>query len=473
MISEYQITNFKSFAGPATIPVKPITLIFGPNSSGKSSLLQSVLMLKQTLDDRAGEETPLLPKGSLADLGNFREFVYRHDVAKNFFFKMAIPIRDRYEISEKDEILNSLISFKTMGLGITFSQHDNDLAVTEIGLFVGDNSDPIFTYELGQPDKEADKEGTIRFARSYHHVAKLKNFNDGHEYWQKYQRLFETPANKDHFKLNNYLTESVYDDASEEFMSLRESRSISHQILFYASRLFKESLRNLVYVGPLRRFPERYYTFTGNKTRYVGKSGEFVADILISDPKILDSINEQFEHLCLGYELRVPNLTDQTSEIHNLLTLRLKERASGTHVGFTDVGFGISQLLPIVVQSMVSENQTLLIEQPELHLHPALQAEMGDMFLRSALGENHNTFVIETHSEHLILRLLRRVRETEEGELPEGIPSITPDDLSVLYVEPDEHGGSSEVIHIPVTKDGEFERPWPRGFFHERAKELF
>ena len=112
-----------------------------------------------------------------------------------------------------------------------------------------------------------------------------------------------------------------------------------------------------------------------------------------------------------------------------------------------------------------------MIEQPELHLHPALQTELVDLFIKSALGKQENTFLIETHSEHLILRLLRRIRENAEGNLPEDIPKITPDDLAVVYVDQGEHG--AEVTHIPVNEEGEFDRPWPKGFFAERAKELF
>ena len=81
------------------------------------------------------------------------------------------------------------------------------------------------------------------------------------------------------------------------------------------------------------------------------------------------------------------------------------------------------------------------------------------------------TFLIETHSEHLILRILRRIRETTDGELPADAMPITPEHLAVLYVQPGKEG--SEVINIPVNEDGEFDRPWPQGFFAERAKELF
>ena len=171
------------------------------------------------------------------------------------------------------------------------------------------------------------------------------------------------------------------------------------------------------------------------------------------------------------YELRVTRLSSEGIEIGEVFILHLKNKITGVTSSLRDVGFGFSQVLPVIIQSILSKEKTLLIEQPELHLHPALQAELGDLFINSALSEQKNRFLIETHSEHLILRLLRRIRETEDGELPEGIIPITPDDLCVLYVQPGEKG--SEVIHIPVSKDGEFEKPWPSGFFAERSKELF
>jgi predicted ATPase len=111
------------------------------------------------------------------------------------------------------------------------------------------------------------------------------------------------------------------------------------------------------------------------------------------------------------------------------------------------------------------------MEQPEIHLHPALQAELGDVFIASALGEQKNTFILETHSEHLILRILRRIRETNEGKKPlDGIP-IHPQDVCVLYVSPIRSG--SIVTELPITVDGGFATRWPEVFFPERAKELF
>jgi hypothetical protein len=154
-----------------------------------------------------------------------------------------------------------------------------------------------------------------------------------------------------------------------------------------------------------------------------------------------------------------------------LQDLVLVDKRSATSVSHRDVGIGISQVLPVLVSAFASKEKLIAIEQPEIHLHPALQAELGDVFIESALGERRNTFLLETHSEHLILRILRRIRETAGGDLPEGATPITPDQVAVVYVQPGKNG--AEVIHIPVNEDGEFERPWPEGFFAERARELF
>jgi len=151
--------------------------------------------------------------------------------------------------------------------------------------------------------------------------------------------------------------------------------------------------------------------------------------------------------------------------------LTLRDRNTGTLVSHRDIGIGVSQLLPVLVKAYASKNSVIAIEQPEIHLHPALQAELADVFIESAVGEQKNTYILETHSEHLILRLLRRIRETAEGDLPKGKTRITPADVAILYVKPDKDG--SRIVELPVNSEGDFDRPWPDGFFPERAKEIF
>ncbi len=113
----------------------------------------------------------------------------------------------------------------------------------------------------------------------------------------------------------------------------------------------------------------------------------------------------------------------------------------------------------------------IALEQPEIHLHPALQAELGDLFISAALGERKNTLLVETHSEHILLRIMRRMRETSSGKLPEGILPITPRDISVLFVEPD--GSRSIVREMPLNERGELMKAWPGGFFEEGLREIF
>jgi len=132
--------------------------------------------------------------------------------------------------------------------------------------------------------------------------------------------------------------------------------------------------------------------------------------------------------------------------------------------------FGVSQLLPAVVLALDAKREIVAIEQPELHLHPALQAKLGDLFIESALGERKNTLILETHSEHLILRVMRRMRETFKGALPDGRPPVRPSDVAVLYVERD--GERSVVRDMPLNERGELIKGWPGGFFEEALSEM-
>lgn len=169
------------------------------------------------------------------------------------------------------------------------------------------------------------------------------------------------------------------------------------------------------------------------------------------------------------------DISDTANEIKQFpikKRLVLIEEKSGIEVMPHDIGVGISQVIPVIVAAIVSNQRMVAIEQPELHLHPAMQSELGDLFIESALGDNKNLFLIETHSEHLILRILRRIREYAEGEQEDAkAPAITSNDAQLIYVESAKDG--TLFYNLPVTKEGDFAENVLGGFFAERAKELF
>ena len=161
----------------------------------------------------------------------------------------------------------------------------------------------------------------------------------------------------------------------------------------------------------------------------------------------------------------------QSSDIEKVSELIMIDKRSNTAVSHRDVGIGISQVLPVLASAYAARNKIIAIEQPEIHLHPALQADLSDVFIRSALGEGKNRFLIETHSEHLLLRVMRRMRETSNGKLPEGAPKVTPNDVCVLFVQP--KGTSSFVRHLELDEEGRLLDAWPGGFFEEGFRERF
>lgn len=273
-------------------------------------------------------------------------------------------------------------------------------------------------------------------------------------------------------------------------------------------------LRQLQYLGPLRSFPARHVAFTENEDADWYAGGGYAWDVVRNDSSVRRAVNNWLgsDKLKTPYELRIKELVN-FSQLRNVETelgdswifteplegareeeqsyeekikddfetflqcerdrafaedrvevvneLVLMDIRSKTNVTHRDVGIGISQVLPVLVMAYASRGKLLAMEQPEIHLHPGLQAELADVFIESATGERQNTFILETHSEHLILRLMRRIREGK----------LKPEDVGVVFVDPTSQG--SRFVELQIDEEGDFIDEWPGGFFEESFHERF
>lgn len=131
-----------------------------------------------------------------------------------------------------------------------------------------------------------------------------------------------------------------------------------------------------------------------------------------------------------------------------------------------EIGTGVSQLMPLVVAAITQNGGLVACEQPELHLHPRVQVAIGDLLSQNT---EHVNYLIETHSEHLILRLRKRIRQNTDNEVPVGLKAFSHNEVIINYLEPSKDG--VKVRRIRMDEDGEFRDPWPNGFFHERLDE--
>jgi len=211
-------------------------------------------------------------------------------------------------------------------------------------------------------------------------------------------------------------------------------------------------------IGPHRSPPDRWYKSSGIYPDGVGNEGNFLPELLFQTPKLVQTTNEWLNNLGIQYKLQVDEVQ---SRFGNLFEIRFLDmsREIPVDVNGKDLGFGVSQVLPIVVQCLDVKDSIIMIQQPELHIHPRLQANLGDLFVES-LHNRSNQLIIETHSEHLVLRLQKLIRTGK----------ITPDEVSILYVSRNKKGSQVERLHMD--DNGEFIDEWPGGFFPERLDEL-
>ena len=261
----------------------------------------------------------------------------------------------------------------------------------------------------------------------------------------------------------------------EELEKVLFAFSYFNDLMDLIMRRCRYESNRLSYIGPFRQNPERVYRDEQFRTDKVGVKGENVSTVLYRDyqknNQLIDRIS-QWTQDTMGYRLLL-------EEISNGLFNIVLEDASGIRSNLIDVGYGISQILPIIAQVLVenekkqvyyvdtaSTDDLILVEQPELHLHPAAQSELARLFVEGAMVGNKK-MLIETHSEHFIRKLQVLIADKE--------CKITNSDVAIYYVEkgPD---GSAYINEMKIMPNGKFEKKWPEGFFdkaHELSMELF
>lgn len=553
MLHALELENFKAFGQRTRIEFAPITLIFGENSAGKSTILQALNLLKQTRESRE-QGSVLLPRaeGGISDLGSFQELLFDHNTDLSLVIRVELSSRRTRFLPRR--LARAIGEQPTVGYEVSFRRrpNDNEVCLEHLLLLLGDNPNPVLRFEPTElePEERRNLRQSPYYWRTRHPIrpselraAKCVAITEEGDLWSdafeyciqnspeivRSLELFsdETLGRKRADQSTLFAEENAYRDALKraiafysrqftmpEFVErMREAQigaivaldgftampvpfTRSHDfpefaatrqfggpgrlrdvfgadaaaLMFESARLLDDALELLFPMGPFRRPPERWYIFTGTSPKDVGYRGQLLPDLLFRRHELVEQTNQWLDRLGVGYHVD-PKPVGTNSQ--DLFELRLVDQRRGKpiDVALSDVGFGISQLLPFVVQCLASEGQIITIEQPEVHVHPRLQSDLADLLIETTQEPRGHRFIIETHSEHLILRLLRRIRETSDGELPKGHPGLRPDQLSVIYVSRGE--GGSVVQRLRVDERGEFIDRWPNGFFEERAKEIF
>ena len=250
------------------------------------------------------------------------------------------------------------------------------------------------------------------------------------------------------------------------FIFLIESNSLSRKTINifngYQSHRYRGSnmtamvdiskaMNKFVVAPGLRQIPKRYFV-KGLQTDYVGPSAENLGELL-ANPEIKKATNKWFEILEIPYKVDIQKSGNYYEII--FLPKHTKIKISSMHIGL-----GYPLILPFIVQCIIAKNKIILIEEPEVHLHPKLEADLADLIVESSIQRN-NQFIIETHSEDFLLRILKSIRKEK----------LKPEHVSVNYITPSEKNGS-KINKITINKYGQYTTPWKDDLFADRIKEL-
>ena len=448
MLKRLQIKNFKGWKDTGPIRLAPITLFFGANSSGKSSIGQFLMMLKQTVEypDRKAVFYPG-GRNSAVQLGSYLEMVFLRD-RKNriaFDYKWSLP----ETMKVKDPLSGQVFSGDELDFSAEVELSNATHHLLQVSKFkyrLLDEDELSFSIELGRNPDKVDKFEYTTSAESYTLV-------------RKQMRAW---AIKNVVRFYGFPDEVVACHQNADFV---QDLNLAQEKLF----------NSISYLGPLRTKAERLYTWGGVTPESVGAAGEnTVAAILAArDRKISlgykrpakpleEIIALKLKEMGLIEKFKVNQISEQRQEYEVRVCIN---KGSKDGVDLPDVGFGISQVLPVLVQCFYAPaGSVIIMEQPEIHLHPSAQAALADVMIdvinsREDGKDRGIQLIIETHSEYFLRRLQRRIAED----------AIPQEKVSAYFANINKTPATLESLQIDIFGNI---KNWPENFFGDEMGDI-
>jgi predicted ATPase len=443
MLVELQVKNFKAWQDTGSIRLAPLTIVFGGNSSGKSSLGHLLLALKQTvqISDRK-RALHLGDENSLIDLGTFTDCLHGHDLESSLEFAI------KWRLTRRLHIENPLSSSEGY-TGDRLSLHSTLRA---------DKAGQPVTNEIQYTLFDGDDE-----------ILEIKHGRKGSGGY-----LDASPLRLVHAQGRKWPAETP-----EKFYRFADRTLLRYQNADFLAEFALETERildDLYYLGPLRSPPRRVYQWSGDSPPDVGQEGESAIAAILSASAEGRNLNrgrgrkkQRFDEFIASWlvdlgiiaKFRVKAVAEGRKEYEVLV----RTQENSPEVKLTDVGFGISQVLPALVQAFYCpKGSTVWMEQPEIHLHPRAQSVLADAFISATQSYEDSApretqLIIETHSEHLLNRLQRRVAEG----------AINKEDVAVYFVN--NKKGTAQLEALELDEYGEILN-WPENFFGDEMEDI-
>ena len=444
MLTSLRIKNFKAWKDTGDIRLAPLTVIFGANSAGKSSLGHLLLALKQTAQSTDRKRALHLgDASSLIDLGTFTDCLHGHDIKQMLAFDLEwmlpkiLDIRDPLQAGQRYQ-------GNRLHLGVEIGAAKSEQPVVQnLRYALKKLDEDVLDVHLGLNERRKIS------LSSKHYEFKMA---DGRKW----------PLEE---------TEKFY-----RFSDITIARFKNAGFLADFALATEAMLESISYLGPLRNRPQRIYQWSGDTPSSVGQNGEStIAAILAAqgDGRQLNRGAKCAKHgfaefiatwlkdLGIIYDFSVKPVAAGRKEYEVLV----KTHSRSPEVKITDVGFGVSQVLPALVQAFYCpSHSTVWMEQPEIHLHPQVQAELADVFITATQArengrERNVQLIVESHSEHFLNRLQRRVAEGK----------IAPENVAVYFCR--RSGAATELEPLKLDMFGEIEN-WPENFFGDPMSEV-